>query len=138
MQKMTSLQIEALQLHAENLEAISRLATSPNMIRLFCVTPEIITNSMRLQELLRGMYNNNDLGRFVIDEAHCISNWGYDFRQAYRNLNSLRCQYPDIPIMALSATVTDREHDEIERSLTMRDTIRVQCTAAACLISFGI
>ena len=54
-----------------------------------------------------------DLRLIAIDEAHCISEWGHDFRPDYRALSELRTQFPDTPVMALTATATERVRDDI-------------------------
>src|SRR5207244_4465076 len=56
----------------------------------------------------------------VVDEAHCISHWGHDFRPAYRQLSGLKAQLGDIPVLALTATATRRVALDIVRSLGMR------------------
>ncbi len=56
---------------------------------------------------------------FAIDEAHCISEWGHDFRPDYRNLNQLRTTFPNIPIIALTATATQQVRDDIVKQLQL-------------------
>ena len=54
-----------------------------------------------------------DLGLIAIDEAHCISEWGHDFRPDYRNLQALRADFPGVPVIALTATATERVRQDI-------------------------
>ena len=61
-----------------------------------------------------------DVGLFAIDEAHCISEWGHDFRKEYRELAVLRQRFPAVPLAALTATATARVRDDIVSMLRMR------------------
>lgn len=62
--------------------------------------------------------------RFAVDEAHCISEWGHDFRPEYRQLAELRRRFPDTPFMALTATATDRVRDDILKQLNFTNPTR--------------
>ena len=64
------------------------------------------------------------LRRIAIDEAHCVSEWGHDFRPEYRRLASLRERYPGVPMLALTATATERVRDDIVRFLGLRSPQR--------------
>ncbi|HYE30082.1 MAG TPA: DNA helicase RecQ [Methylomirabilota bacterium] len=58
---------------------------------------------------------------FAVDEAHCISEWGHDFRPEYRQLSSLRSHFPDVPMMGLTATATPRVREDVIRQLSLED-----------------
>jgi ATP-dependent DNA helicase RecQ len=61
------------------------------------------------------------VAQFAIDEAHCISEWGHDFRPEYRQLAKLREVFPDLPFMALTATATERVRGDIVKHLRLRE-----------------
>src|SRR5438045_7594938 len=73
-----------------------------------------------LGEGLRGALAASRISLIVVDEAHCISHWGHDFRPAYRRLAGLKTQFGDIPILALTATATRQVVGDIIRQLGMR------------------
>ena len=64
---------------------------------------------------------NWNIAQLAIDEAHCISEWGHDFRPEYRELKKLRKHLPDVPIMALTATATERVRKDIVGQLHLDD-----------------
>ena len=73
-----------------------------------------------LGEGLRAALAAAKVGLIVVDEAHCISHWGHDFRPAYRQLAGLKGRFGDIPILALTATATRQVVGDIIRQLGMR------------------
>ena len=75
-------------------------------IRLVYVTPEKLAKSDALWSCLTDLHANGQLARFVVDEAHCVSSWGHDFRPDYKKLGDLRKHFPDVPLTALTATAT--------------------------------
>jgi len=70
---------------------------------------------------LTSLYLQERLCLFAIDEAHCISKWGHDFRHSYLQLGHLRHRFPKVPLMALTATATSRVRTEMVLSLGLRD-----------------
>src|SRR5213595_3926035 len=84
--------------------------------RLLYVAPERLMLDTFLERAL-----NWNIAQFAIDEAHCISEWGHDFRPEYRELKKLRKHLPDVPVMALTATATERVRGDIVKELKLRD-----------------
>ena len=65
-----------------------------------------------------------NLRHIAVDEAHCVSEWGHDFRPDYRRLTALREAFPQVPVLALTATATERVREDIERYLALRSPQR--------------
>jgi ATP-dependent DNA helicase RecQ len=84
--------------------------------RMLYVAPE----RLMLDTFLERAVNWN-IAEFAIDEAHCISEWGHDFRPEYRELKKLRTHFPDVPMMALTATATERVRADIVKQLKLRE-----------------
>jgi ATP-dependent DNA helicase RecQ len=83
-------------------------------IELVYLAPEALEGGLR--DLIAAC----PISLVVVDEAHCISHWGHDFRPAYRQLRDLKSQLGDIPVLALTATATRRVAGDIIRQLGMR------------------
>uniref|UniRef100_A0A8C3PE72 RecQ-like DNA helicase BLM n=1 Tax=Chrysemys picta bellii TaxID=8478 RepID=A0A8C3PE72_CHRPI len=96
-----------------------QLSKKDPQIKLLYVTPEKVCSSGRLISALKNLYERDLLARFVIDEAHCVSQWGHDFRQDYKRLNMLRQMFPSVPMMALTATANPRVQKDILNQLEM-------------------
>ncbi|HEX3816939.1 MAG TPA: RecQ family ATP-dependent DNA helicase, partial [Chthoniobacterales bacterium] len=84
--------------------------------RLLYVAPE----RLMLESFIAKVKEWN-VAQIAIDEAHCISEWGHDFRPEYRELVKLRALLPNVPIMALTATATERVRADILTQLELRD-----------------
>ncbi|HEU5248204.1 MAG TPA: DNA helicase RecQ [Candidatus Udaeobacter sp.] len=84
--------------------------------RMLYVAPE----RLMLDTFLERAVNWN-IAQFAIDEAHCISEWGHDFRPEYRELKKLRTHFPDVPVIALTATATERVRADIIKQLKLRE-----------------
>jgi ATP-dependent DNA helicase RecQ len=85
-------------------------------LRLLFVAPERLLNSGLLDLLSRV-----DVRRFAIDEAHCISHWGHDFRPEYRQLSMLRERFPSASFHAFTATATPRVREDIASQLSLHN-----------------
>ncbi|KXZ49836.1 hypothetical protein GPECTOR_19g287 [Gonium pectorale] len=81
------------------------------------MTPELATAS---GAALAALHARRGIALVAIDEAHCVSEWGHDFRPDYRRLGVLRDSLPDVPMVALTATATPRVRDDIVRNLRLR------------------
>lgn len=101
-------------------DAIYRELSKENPgLRLLYVTPEKISASQKFCDIMTRLYERGLLARFVIDEAHCVSQWGHDFRPDYKKLKLLRDNYPGVPTIALTATATPRVRTDILHQLSM-------------------
>lgn len=88
-------------------------------VRLLYVAPERVS-----MPGFRRFLHTLDIRLVAIDEAHCISEWGHDFRPDYRTLSDLRTEFPNTPVMALTATATERVRDDIVQQLQLGDCPR--------------
>ncbi|KAJ7417608.1 Bloom syndrome protein [Pitangus sulphuratus] len=123
-QKLKTLDIAATYLTGDRTDAdaskiYTQLSKKDPVIKLLYVTPEKVCASNRLMSALENLYDRKLLARFVIDEAHCVSQWGHDFRQDYKRLNMLRRKFHSVPMMALTATANPRVQKDIQNQLEM-------------------
>ena len=88
-------------------------------IKLLYVAPERLVSD-RFLPLLDVVKEKIGISTFAIDEAHCVSEWGHDFRPEYRQLRLLRKRYPHVPTVALTATATDRVRADIIEQLGLK------------------
>lgn len=96
-----------------------KLKNPEHHVQLLYVTPEMINKSTAFLDGLRTLHRNKKFARLVIDEAHCVSQWGHDFRPDYKELGQIRLQFPGVPIIALTATATNNVIVDIKHNLKM-------------------
>ncbi|EME28770.1 Bloom syndrome protein [Galdieria sulphuraria] len=128
--KLTALNIRAYSIlscqgkkHKERIFSLLEQSHKERLPSLIYLTPECVSTN-RFQKLLKSLYRNKEIGLFAVDEAHCISCWGHDFRPKYRRLEILKQLCCDIPILALTATATKMVVDDIITCLGMKQCIQ--------------
>ncbi len=88
---------------------------SAGYYKLIYIAPERLAN-----KYVRDWISKLDITALAVDEAHCISQWGHDFRPDYRNLKLFRQEFPDIPIIALTASATEHVRRDIVSELALK------------------
>ncbi|WRT64897.1 uncharacterized protein IL334_001836 [Kwoniella shivajii] len=94
-------------------------STGNKEIRLCYVTPEKVSKSKRLISTLEKLNEGGRLRRFVIDEAHCCSQLGHDFRPDYKKLSMLKTLFPRVPIQAVTATLSSKTLPDLLKILRL-------------------
>ncbi|KAM3863833.1 ATP-dependent DNA helicase Q5 [Diretmus argenteus] len=91
-------------------------------LKLLYITPEMVA-SPSFQPCLTGLCSRGLLSYLAVDEAHCVSQWGHDFRPDYLKLGELRTRLPGVPCLALTATAPKNVQEDIARSLRLRSPL---------------
>lgn len=97
-------------------------------LKMLYVTPEKISKSKRFMSKLEKCHHAGRLSLISIDEAHCCSQWGHDFRPDYKNLGILKTQFPDVPMVALTATATQKVQNDLMEMLHIRKCVKFVST----------
>ncbi len=127
-------QVRALKLQGIDAEMIGSMQTSAEIgeilrrlrgggLKLLYVAPERFSASGFL-DLLKSL----PIASFVIDEAHCVSEWGHEFREDYRKLHLLKHHFPETPVAAFTATATRKVEEDIVRQLALENPVRLRAS----------
>ncbi|HSH00410.1 MAG TPA: DNA helicase RecQ [candidate division Zixibacteria bacterium] len=108
--------LDSAQTDAERSATLTALRR--NELKLLYLAPERLMLDNTLREL-----SSADISAIIVDEAHCVSMWGHDFRPEYRQLGELKRRFPQAPIHAFTATATKRVRDDIIEQLHLQDPL---------------
>ncbi|XP_058065516.1 ATP-dependent DNA helicase Q1-like [Anopheles bellator] len=102
-------------------------ASKPSL-KLLYVTPERMAKSKRFMSALQKCYKFGHLDRFAIDEVHCCSQWGHDFRSDYKYLGVLKELFPKVPLLGVTATATAKVTEDVQKMLRIQNSIMFVAT----------
>ncbi|XP_030635996.1 ATP-dependent DNA helicase Q1 [Chanos chanos] len=125
---LESIGVPAVTLNASSTKEHSRLVMTGMIdknspFKLLYVTPEKIAKSKLLMSKLEKAYNMGLLARIAVDEVHCCSQWGHDFRPDYKLLGILKRQFPRVPLIGLTATATSQVLKDCQKILCIKEPV---------------
>ena len=106
--------------YPERQRILADLATGHPLTRLLYVTPEQCSAD-NFRKHMKTVYEQRELARIAVDEAHCISEWGHDFRPSFKELRWFRDNMPDVPIICLTATATAQVREDVIKTLGLME-----------------
>ena len=120
-EKLISMDIPVAALHGNNINKDREIfSIIDGKIKIVYMSPEYLIRGDGL-ELASSLFEEDKLGFLAIDESHCVSVWGHDFRDDYLKIRRFRKHFPNIPIMAVTATATNQVVEDIVKNLTMNN-----------------
>ncbi|CAH0398051.1 unnamed protein product [Chilo suppressalis] len=112
----------------ETQAALNVLKDKDTSIKLLYVTPERLAKSKRFMSNLQKCHSDGRLQRIAIDEVHCCSQWGHDFRPDYKFLGILSNMFPKVPILGLTATATSHVLNDVQKILNIPACLVIKST----------
>ncbi|XP_017892470.1 ATP-dependent DNA helicase Q1-like [Ceratina calcarata] len=113
----------------ENVKTVmNALLDKKSDIKLIYVTPEYMAKSNRFMSKLQKAFETKRLDRFAIDEVHCCSQWGHDFRPDYKFLGILKSMFPGVPILGLTATAPAKIIVDVQKMLDIQGCLVLRAT----------
>ncbi len=106
-------------LEGDEARRVERDLMSGKLTLLYAAPERILTS--RFMAILQSLFERGQLSLFAIDEAHCVSQWGHDFREEYLGLSALHEQFPGVPRVALTATADDHTRADIIERLHLEE-----------------
>ncbi|MBT7621231.1 MAG: RecQ family ATP-dependent DNA helicase [Lentimicrobiaceae bacterium] len=119
-------------MHADEIEAVYSNALYGKLKFLY-ISPERLSN-----EVARSVISRMKMSVLAVDEAHCVSQWGYDFRPSYLKIADIRELIPDIPVLALTATATPDVAKDIMDKLNFKTTNEIKASFERRNLSYNI
>ncbi|XP_058117290.1 ATP-dependent DNA helicase Q1-like [Anopheles ziemanni] len=101
---------------------LSSVKQKPSL-KLLYITPERMAKSKRFMTALQKCYDHGHLDRFAIDEVHCCSQWGHDFRPDYKFLGVLKEMFPKAPLVGVTATATTKVITDVQKMLNIPEAL---------------
>jgi len=114
--------ISSSQSKKESDKILLELQSGNPQMKLLYVTPERI-QTQQFRSIMESLYKKSLIAYIAIDECHCVSQWGHEFRPDYKKLSSIRTDFPDIPICALTATSTYKVQKDVMDTLRLINPI---------------
>jgi RecQ family ATP-dependent DNA helicase len=108
--------INSSTVYAERKAIMEDLQCGHPLTRLLYVTPDFCAMD-HFRKVLRVIHEQRELARIAVDEAHCISEWGHDFRPSFKLLSFFKKEFPDVPMICCTATATARVREDIISTL---------------------
>lgn len=114
---------------ASEVSGILKAMTDPQSpLKILFVTPEKVAKSKRFMAKLEKMHSMGRFNRLTIDEIHCISQWGHDFRRDYKILGIMKKQFPNVPILGLTATLTSKVSADVKTLLGIQGCVQFKAS----------